>query len=123
LGCFGFNLVPLTLVQEPLNESTRPLTHMGRPQFGIRLFPKILEKLANFHDLHHLEIGSTQWMKQTHRFGKGLIFVLGINELIGIYDLLIVFPFSCANYTLLSLSRIPFILIDSLSIVMKKKFI
>jgi hypothetical protein len=108
--------VPLTLVQEALNESTRPLTDMRRPQFRIGLLPKLLEKLADFHDLHHLEIGSAQRMKETDGLGEIVVLLLGINEFIGIHNLLIVFPFSCGGGS-------PLIIIDPFPILVKEKFI
>jgi len=81
------------------------------------LLPKILEKLADFHDLHHLEIGTAQRMQKAHGLGEIIVLFLGIDEFIGIHNFLIVFPFSRALVCPL------FIVINSFPILMKKEFI
>ena len=76
---------------------------------------ELLEKIGYSQDLRHLEIRSGERMKKADGFGEIGIFFLRIDQLIGINDLLVIFPFTCSSG--------PFIVIDLLAMCMEHELI
>jgi hypothetical protein len=63
-------------------------------------------------------------MKQAHRLGKVVVFLLRIDEFIGVHNLLIVFPFPSTRGIRISCKGgSPFIIIDPFPIIMEKPLI
>jgi hypothetical protein len=92
---------------------------MRGPKLLRRLFWKILEEPPHLHNLHHFEIRTTKRVKKAYGLGKIIVLLLGVHEFIGIYNLLIVFPFTHDAGAATPL----FVIINAFPIVMKNEFI